>query len=123
MIRMSTPEEAVRLARDWLDAWNAHDLDRILAHYSETVEFVSPFVAPLLGDASGTVRGRRALRDYFARALARYPALEFRLHKILAGVGSVTVYYESVNDLMAAEVMELDGAGAITRVLAHYAPR
>jgi ketosteroid isomerase-like protein len=84
---MSTPEKAAQLASDWLEAWNAHDLDRILAHYSETVEF------------------------------------EFRLHKILAGVRSVTVCYESVNDLMAAEVMELDDAGAITRVLCHYAPR
>ena len=123
MTGMSTPEEAVQLARDWLDAWNSHDLDRILAHYSETVEFVSPFVVPLLGDSSGTVRGKRALRDYFAKALARYPTLEFRLHKIFAGVRSVTVYYESVNDLMAAEVMELDDERTITRVLAHYAPR
>jgi hypothetical protein len=36
---------------------------------------------------------------------------------------SVTVYYESVSDLIAAETMELDDQRLIARVLAHYAPK
>jgi ketosteroid isomerase-like protein len=118
-----TPERAERLARDWLDAWNAHDLERILRHYADDVEFTSPFVAALLGDAGGTLRGRHVLRDYFANCLARYPALRFRLETVLAGVRSVTLYYESVNGLTAAEVMEIDADDRIVRVLAHYASR
>lgn len=118
-----TPERAERFAREWLDAWNAHDLERILSHYADDVEFTSPFIPALLGDASGTVRGRHALRDYFAKGLARYPALHFRLETVLAGLRSFTVCYESVNGLAAAEVMEVDGEGRIVRVLAHYADR
>lgn len=118
-----TPQRAARLARDWLDAWNAHDLERVLGHYADDVEFTSPFVPALLGDAGGTVRGRQALGDYFAKALARYPALHFRLESVLAGLRSFTVCYESVNGRAAAEVMELDAEGRIVRVLAHYADR
>jgi ketosteroid isomerase-like protein len=34
-----TRAEAVRHAEGWIDAWNAHDLDRILSFYSEDVVF------------------------------------------------------------------------------------
>ncbi|MGQ0557855.1 MAG: nuclear transport factor 2 family protein [Nitrospiraceae bacterium] len=116
-----TQEQADQFAREWLDSWNSHDLDRIMGHYNEQIEFISPFVAKLLHDRTGTVRGKEALRDYFSRGLAKYPNLTFHLHKAFLGVRSVTVYYESVNDLMAAETMEIDDQRLIARVLAHSA--
>jgi ketosteroid isomerase-like protein len=51
--------------REWIAAWNAHDLDRILAHYAEDVEFRSPFVAKLMGRSDGLVRGRRICVNTF----------------------------------------------------------
>ena len=57
--------------------WNAHDLVRILAHYADDVELTSPFVVKLTGRSKGVVRGKTALRDYFARGLEAYPALRF----------------------------------------------
>lgn len=53
--------------------WNSHDLDRIMGHYSERIEFVSPFIVKLLGDPPGIVRGKEALRDYFSKGLANIP--------------------------------------------------
>jgi hypothetical protein len=116
-----TEERARALAGEWVDAWNRHDLDAILSHYAGGVEFTSPFVVRLLGDPTGTVRGKAALRDYFARGLAAYPDLRFELLQVLVGVQSVTVYYRSVGNRLAAEVMELDAQGQVVRVLAHYA--
>ncbi|MDF0673532.1 MAG: nuclear transport factor 2 family protein [Nitrospira sp.] len=118
-----TQERADQLAREWLESWNSHNLGRIMGHYNEQIEFVSPFVVKLLNDRTGTVRGKEALIDYFSKGLAKYPNLTFHLHKVFLGVRSLTVYYESVNNLMAAETMELDDRGLITRVLAHYAPK
>lgn len=118
---MPAEEEARHFAARWLDAWNRHDLDAIMHHYADEIEFSSQFVVELLGKADGTITGKEALRDYFAKGLAAYPDLVFHLHKVLAGVGSVTIYYESVNHLIAAEVMEFDDQGLIKRVLAHYA--
>ena len=116
-------EEAEAFAHEWVEAWNAHDLERILAHYADDIEFTSPFVVAIVGDASGVLRGKAALRDYFAKGLPRYPALHFRLHWVLAGMRSVTLCYESVNNLEAAEVMELDEEGRVVRAQCHYAPR
>ena len=113
-------EQADRLAAEWVAAWNAHDLDAVLAHYDEDVTFASPFVATLTGDESGVIRGRAALRDYFRRALEAYPDLRFDLHAALPGVSSVALHYASVAGRTAIETMELDTEGAVVRVAAHY---
>ena len=40
-------------AEDWVAAWNAHDLERVLAHYAEDVVFVSPNSSRFTGDPTG----------------------------------------------------------------------
>lgn len=35
---------AETFAKEWLAAWNSHNLDSIMDHYSPNVEFTSPFV-------------------------------------------------------------------------------
>ncbi len=107
-------------SQEWLAAWNARDLERILAHYADDVEFSSPFIAKLSGDADGVLRGKPALRDYFGRGLAAYPALKFGFIRLYPGVRSCVLEYRSVDDLRAAEVMEFDAVGKICRVRAHY---
>ena len=118
---MITPEAARRLAGAWFEAWNRHDLESILAHYAEDVELSSPLVARILGIADATVRGKTALRAYFARALAAFPELRFEPIEVAAGVCSVVLVYRSVNGLLAAETLIVGDDGRIVRVLAHYA--
>lgn len=115
-----TAASADAFAREWIDAWNSHDLDRILTHYAEDVVFVSPFVTALLGAEDGIVRGRDALRDYFARGLAAYPDLHFDFHEALLGAASVAIRYRSVGGREAIEVMELGEDGLVHRVTCHY---
>ena len=38
---MITEEFAARFGDDWINAWNAHDLDQVMAHYHEEVVFTS----------------------------------------------------------------------------------
>jgi acyl-CoA thioesterase FadM len=108
------------LARDWVEAWNAHDLDRILAHYDDEVALTSPVAAQRLGDASGTVRGKAALRAYFQMGLAAFPALHFELVDVMWGLSSVVLYYRNQRGTMTGELMELGPSGHVTRVLANY---
>jgi hypothetical protein len=117
---MISEEQATAFGREWMDAWNRHDLDAILAHYDESIVFCSPFVARLAGEPSGVLQGKARLRAYFAEALKKYPDLHFRDLRAHAGVSSVTLTYRSVADLYAAEVMTLDAAGRVVRVEAHY---
>ncbi|MBJ6110326.1 nuclear transport factor 2 family protein [Hymenobacter sp. BT523] len=115
------PEQATAFAHDWVDSWNAHDLDRIMAHYADELDFRSPLIQQLGADASGTLHTKAALRAYFATGLARYPDLRFDLQQVLPGVQSVVLCYRSINDWPAAEYMELNAQGRVQRVRAHYA--
>jgi len=108
-------------AQDWIAAWNGHDLNRIMVHYSDDVELVSPMVIKLTGRSDSTVRGKAMLREYFARGLEAYPGLRFDFIRFYPGVRSCVVEYRSINGLMSAELMEFDAKGKISRVLAHYA--
>ena len=60
---------AERVAVEWIGAWNAHDLARVLSHYSEDFEMSSPYVVEIAGDPSGTLRGKAAVGAYWKKAL------------------------------------------------------
>lgn len=117
---MLSMEQAHEFARQWISDWNLHDLDSIVAHYSDKIVFSSPFVERLGARVSGSVHGRAALSKYFAAALGKFPSLRFHLRAVLVGVDAVTILYDSVNGLLAAETMAFDEAGRITRVWAQY---
>lgn len=117
---MMTEEIALIFAREWIETWNSHNLKKILSHYSEKIEFSSPFIINLLGNLSGTIRGKKELKSYFEKGLSAYPDLQFKLIQVLSGVNSLTLYYESVRGMKAAEVMVLNSKNKITLVTAHY---
>ncbi|MBD2580668.1 nuclear transport factor 2 family protein [Oscillatoria sp. FACHB-1406] len=110
----------MNLAEQWFDAWNRHDLEAILSHYEENIEFSSPFIVKLLDNPSGTIYGKAALRDYFSKGLVAYPDLHFEPIQVLSGVNSLVLYYRSVNNLLAAEYMETSDRGLVCKVSAHY---
>jgi ketosteroid isomerase-like protein len=113
-------EQAAAFADEWYEAWNSHDLEAMLSHYADDVEFVSPFVVAINDEPSGTLRGKDELRSYFERGLERYPDLRFEPLDLHVGVDSVTLSYISVEERRAAEVMTLDVGGRVVRVQAHY---
>ncbi|RFS22833.1 nuclear transport factor 2 family protein [Chitinophaga silvatica] len=115
---MENPE---KFAAAWLEAWNTHDLDAIMLHYDEAIEFYSPVIQQLNNDPLGCLRGKENLRAYFSRGLQAYPELHFDLHKLLVGINSVVLYYKSINNKMSAELMVLNEQGLVTQVRAHYA--
>lgn len=110
---------AADLAIDWVEAWNAHDLERILSHYAEDVVLISPIAQARLGEAR--VEGKAALRAYFAKGLAARPDLAFTLRRVFEGVGSLVVDYVAADGRPAAELMVLNEQGQVREVRAHYA--
>jgi hypothetical protein len=117
---MLSEEIARNLARDWIDAWNSHDLDRIMAHYAQDIVLISPIAAKLLNDPAGTVRGRQALRVYFQKGLEAYPQLRFELIEVMWGLSSVVLHYVNQKGTKSGEFMEMDAEGKIVKVVANY---
>lgn len=108
-------------AKKWIAAWNNHDVDAILSHYAENLEFHSPFVSLLDFNNEGIIRSKEELRKYFTIGLHTYPDLNFKLEKVLSGVHSVVIYYESVSNKMAAEVFFLNDFEQAEKIYCHYA--
>lgn len=114
-------ERAERVARAWIDAFNRHDLEQILALYHDDLVLRSEIFVNYSADKTSILRGKDELRRYFGRALARFPDLTFTLQSIFPGMGSVCVLYRtSARDHQACECMTFDQDGRITQVFAHY---
>jgi hypothetical protein len=118
--RPTTEAEADEYAREWIAAWNSHDVEQVAGHYADTVEYESPFVARL---SPGRTRlsGIGQVRDYIASGFERFPDLCFTGPSLVAlGAGSVVIVYGSVAGLVAAETLVLDERGRVSRVHCHY---
>lgn len=72
-------------ATEWIEAFNAHDLERILSHYAPDVELVSPIYRQFTSGETDRVVGRERLRAYFGTAPKHYPDLHFTLLEIADG--------------------------------------
>lgn len=111
---------AAHFAKEWLDAWNSHDLDRILLHYADDFEMTSPVIISIAGEPSGMLKGKEKVRAYWAKALQRIPDLRFELMTTLIGVNSITLYYKSPRG-HAAEVFHFGPDQKVVKAFAHYA--
>jgi ketosteroid isomerase-like protein len=124
----SSPHAATHLAasaiaelgREWIAAWNARDLERALALYTEDFEMTSDRI-PALGFApSGTLRGKDKVRTYWATALQRLPDLHFELIDLYVSPDSVVVFYQNERGLKICEYLRVDVSGKIVQGSANH---
>ncbi|OAI46512.1 hypothetical protein AYO45_01845 [Gammaproteobacteria bacterium SCGC AG-212-F23] len=113
-------DKAWQFAHEWLDAWNKHDINQIMKHYADSIEFCSPVVQKVLGDPQGVVYGIDKLRDYFSRQLQKFSTLHFQLLDIFTSPQSIVLYYKINRGLLAAEVMVLNADMKAVKVYANY---
>jgi ketosteroid isomerase-like protein len=115
-------EQAREIASDWIRAWNARDLEGILAHYADDIYFSSPTVITRLGEPSGVLAGKQRLREHFAKGLETFGAtVSFELLDVLTGVNGYTVYYRRENGATVVDTVMVNGQGKAVQVHAHYA--
>ena len=117
---MITKEFAAHFAQDWIEAWNSHDLDRILEHYSDDFEMTSPMIVNLMSVASGTLKGKEKIREYWAKGLDRFPDLHFELNQTTYGVETIALYYDAVSGRKSVEWFLFDNNGKVIKSIAHY---
>jgi ketosteroid isomerase-like protein len=121
---MQSPHHAASdlaaFGKEWIAAWNSHDLERILALYAEDSEMTSDRI-PLLGlDPSGTLRGKQRLREYWGMAFQRLPNLHFDLFDIYVSPDSLVVFYRNERGQKICEYLRLDEAGKIRQGSANH---
>ncbi len=106
-------------ADHWIDAWNSHDIEKILSHYTDDFEMSSPMIVSTVNEPSGILKGKDAVRSYWSKALTKLPDLHFEKQHVLAGVNSIVLIYKGVTGL-SAEVFQIDDQGKVYKALANY---
>lgn len=116
---MIDKEFANQFATEWIASWSAHDLNRILAHYTDDFEMSSPGIIRVADEPSDRLKGKEKIGAYWAKAFQIFPELHFELLTTLIGVNSITLYYKGVLGL-SAEVFYFTPEGKVSSAYAHY---
>ena len=107
------PAFASEFAADWIAAWNSHDLNRILGHYSEDFELRSPSIIAVAGEPSGVLKGKANVAAYWGKAL-KAQNLTFELIDVFAGVKNVAIHWRRPGREVI-EVLEFNSACKVVR--------
>jgi hypothetical protein len=108
------------ITNDWIDAWNEHDLDRIMSHYSDDIEYVANTVFSRWHKPDGKLQGKEELREHFRLALLVAPQLRFTLKNVFSAPHGYAFHYERENGNHVLNVVELDVMGLMKKAQVFY---
>lgn len=119
---MST-EQHKAIARQWFAAFNAHDLEALLALYHDDAEHFSPKLMVRHPETKGMVRGKAALRLWWQDAFDRLPSLRYEVLKLTADEEQVFMEYirhvEGEAELRVGEVLVIEEGHIIASRVYH----
>ncbi|MEO8588401.1 MAG: nuclear transport factor 2 family protein [Flavobacteriales bacterium] len=109
------------IAQRWFAAFNAHDLEALLALYADTAQHYSPKLKVRQPVTNGLIKGKDALRAWWRDAFDRLPDLNYEVTKLTSDDQQVFMEYirhvQGDEDLRVGEVLEIrDGLIIASRV-------
>ena len=106
-----TPEQLQSVAYRWFEAFNAHNLEQLLALYDEQAGHFSPKLKIRKPETNGYVTGKAALRAWWQDAFDRLPTLHYKVTSLTANTDRVFMEYIRMvagePDMLVAEVLEV----------------
>jgi ketosteroid isomerase-like protein len=81
------------IAHAWLAAFNAWDVDALVALYADDATHTSPKIRALHPDTGGKLVGREAMANWWRESNARLPGLRYELIALTANEDRVFVEY------------------------------
>ena len=103
---------ALTIARQWFDAFNAHDLEKLLALYADYAKHYSPKLKLRLPDTKGLIAGKQALRSWWQDSFDRLPSLRYEPTLFIADGGRIFMEYIRQVDgeelITVGEVLEIE---------------
>lgn len=100
-----------QIAEQWFAAFNAHDLEALLALYADDAAHFSPKLKIRQPETKGLVKGKDALRAWWQDAFERLPTLQYQPTSFTANEERVIMEYtrkvSGEEDMLVAEVLEI----------------
>ena len=111
------------IARDWLRAFNARDLDGLLTLYADEAVHTSPKLRVKKPETLGQVRGTGALRAWWQDSFERLPGLRYDALTITADRERVWMEYlrkaPGEADMTVAEVLDVNAGRIVASRVYH----
>lgn len=102
----------ISLAENWFEAFNTHDLERLLALYHDDAQHYSPKLKIRMPETNGLITGKNALRAWWQDAFTRLPSFHYEIIHILADENVVFMEYLRTvpveDDMRVMEVLEIE---------------
>jgi hypothetical protein len=100
------------IASQWLEAFNEHNLDKLLALYDLDAKHFSPKLLVRKPESKGLVVGVNALREWWEDALIRLPNLHYKPVSITGNNERVFMEYirqvGTEPDMAVAEMLQIE---------------
>ena len=114
-------QKNLSIAHAWFEAFNAHNLEKLLSLYDEDAEHFSPKLKLRHPETNGLVIGKNALREWWSDSFNRLPSLKYKVTSLTANSDRVFMEYLRIVDneesMMVAEVLEIkEGVIVASRV-------
>ncbi|MDQ3757005.1 MAG: nuclear transport factor 2 family protein [Actinomycetota bacterium] len=114
--------DPIEFATKWVNAWNARDVEAVLAWYADDVVFTSPTARRVVPESGGVIQGKDALRSYWVRALEGNTELEFTLVGVYSGIDTIVVNYRNQLGDLVNEVAVFMGGLIVVGHATHVRP-
>ena len=99
------------IAQEWFEAFNGHDLEKLLELYDENAVHFSPKLKIRIPTTNGLVKGKPALRRWWKDCFDRLPELKYLPKTLTANESRIFMEYvrqvPGEADMMVAEVLEI----------------
>ena len=109
---MNSRESNGNIALKWIEAFNEHDLEKLLQLYDEQAAHFSPKLKSRHPETEGWISGKTALRSWWEDAFYRLPTLQYKLLNLLGDERQVLMEYQRtvVGEpiMMVAEILEIE---------------
>lgn len=106
-----TSQKNLSIAHAWFEAFNAHNLEKLLSLYDDEAEHFSPKLKIRHPETKGLVTGKNALRNWWQDAFDRLPTLNYKVTSLTANSDRVFMEYirtvKNEDDMLVAEVLEI----------------
>jgi len=106
-----TSQKNLSIAHAWFEAFNAHNLEKLLSLYDDEAEHFSPKLKVRHPETKGLVAGKEALRSWWQDAFDRLPTLHYKVTSLTSNSDRVFMEYirtvEGEPEMMVAEVLEI----------------
>jgi ketosteroid isomerase-like protein len=103
--------QRVVIAKKWFDAFNEHDLDKLLALYDNNAQHYSPKLKIRSPETKGLIIGKKALEGWWKDCFDRLPTLKYTPKNFIADDSNVFMEYirsvEGEEDLTVGEVLTI----------------